>query len=398
MLDQHTPLSQFTEQRLINETLSNASLVGSPVERVGGTRFAQALGKFTLLGGAGSVRFIVEGTLDGSNWFVLASTTATTDFTASGQALLNEAGSGQIDLQRVQLVRTRASIESGAPVFTLLTEVTAIARAGEAFDIDDTTFTRSGAVPTTQVGSTFPRPAGTVFANCQITASGVNLDGATAFVVALQGTLDGGNVWQTIGTVSVTADGSSVMQVDSQALFSLDSYAYLRFAVVDSGVAGGAAAFQIDTYLGLDSSDWISSDGSSGGSSFDPTKVFVAVLFTSPSAEVLNTRAVGFQLVDATGNPISDTRLVELIVYDTSLAGDLDLAANATFTAVAVGSAISGIGTNRLTMQTNASGQGLFSVTDPAVETTYLTAVNPTGPALVPQYIAKAAQVPLSYT
>lgn len=400
MADQYLlhPRFEFSEQRLVNTVLANASLVGSPVVRVAGTRFAVALGVFTLLGGAGSVRMIVEGTLDGVNWFVLASTTDSTDFDATSQAVLNANSSGQIDLQRVQQIRTRASITAGAPVFTLQTIVTAIARDGEAFDIDDTAFSRAGALPVAQVGSMFPRPAGTVLANAQVTSSGVNLDGAGAFEVALQGTPDGGTTWQTIASASVTADGSVLLEANGEQMFSLSSYANLRFAVADSGPPAGAnASFDMVTYLGLDSSDWLSDGEDGSGSPFDPSQVFVAVLFSAPSAEVLDTRAIGMQLVDVNGNPILEERLVELIVYDTSLAGNLDLALNATFSAVAVGSAVSGVGTNRLVVQTNASGQALFAVTDPAVETTFLTAINPDGPAAIPQFIAQAAEVSLAY-
>ncbi len=392
------PKFQFTEQRLINALLANASLTSDPVERVSGTRFAVALGVFTLLGGIGTVRMIVEGTLDGSNWVTLASTTSSTDFDATSQQVINEASTGLVDLQRVAQIRVRASIISGAPTFTLQAIVTAIARDGEAFNIDDTTFSRDGATPTTQAGDSFPRPAGTVLANCQVTASGVDLDGATAFVVALQGTPDGGENWQTLGTVEVTGNGSSVLEVNGEALFSLGAYATLRFAVVDDGAAGANAAFEIATYLGIDSSDWTSDDDAGSGSPYDPSRVFVAVLFSDPSAEVLDTRAVGFQLVDVDGNPIAEERLVEVIVYDTSDAGTLDLAMNAVFAAVTVGTAISGVGTNRLVVQTNTNGQALFGVTDAAVETTYLTAINPSGPSSTPQYIALAAEVPLSYT
>lgn len=392
------PRFEFSEQRLINQILTQAALSGTTTTRVAGTRFAVAIGIFTLTGGAGTVRFLVEGTLDGTNWFTLASTTAATDFTGSGTVILNASSSGLIDLQRFQSIRTRAVIVAGAPVFTLQTIVTGIARDGEAFDLDDTTFTRAGAVPVSQTGDSIVRPSGTLLANCQITATGVVLGGVASFDVSLQGSPDGGTTWETLGTVAVSGNGSSLMAVNGETFFSLGAYMLFRFVVVDNGVAGALTAFTITTFLGIDSSDWTSElDSGSSGTPFDPSEVFVQVLFGAPTAEAANTRTVGFQVVDADGNPILEARRVELILYDTSNAGDVVLALNATFSAVTTGVAIAGVGTNRVIMTTDATGQGNVSVLDAAVETTFLTAVNPRGPQTTPQIIVAAAQVPLAF-
>jgi hypothetical protein len=392
------PRFGFSEQQMINEILANASLASTLQVRAAGTRFAVAIGVFTLSAGVGTVRMFVEGTLDGTNWFVLAQTSGATDLSASGQVVLNASGSSLVDLQRFQSIRTRAAIVAGAPTFELQTIVTAISRDAEEF-VRSEVFSRAGAVPTTQFGDNIVRPAGTMLVNLQVVASGVVLDGATSFDVVLQGSPDSGTTWVTIGTAAVTANGSSLMLVDTETLFSLGEYSTLRMGVVDNGAAGAASAFTITSYLGLDSSDWIddADDGTGGGGSFDPNDVFCIVTFGAPTAEVLNTRTISLQISDYDGNPIASARKIELIVYDTSNAGDVDLANNATFSLVNTGTAIAGLATNRLVLLTNASGAANVSVLDAAVETTYLTAVNNQGPSTLPQIIVQAAEVPLSY-
>lgn len=392
------PRFGFSEQQMINVILANASLSSALEPRAAGTRFAVAVGVYTLLAGAGTVRMFVEGTLDGTNWFVLAQTSGASDLTGSGQVVLNASGSSLVDLQRFQSIRTRAAIIAGAPTFELQTIVTAISRDAEEF-VRTASFSRSGAVPTSQFGGNIVRPAGTMLVNLQVDASGVVLGGVASFDVVLQGSPDGGTTWVTIGTAPVTVNGSSLMLVNTETLFSLGEYSTLRMGVVDNGVAGAGSAFAITAYLGLDSSDWIddADDGTSVGP-FDPNDVFCIVTFGAPTPEAGNTRTIGLQISDYDGNPIASARKIELIVYDTPNAGDVDLANNATFSAVTTGTAIAGLATNRLVLTTDGTGAANVSVLDAAVETTYLTAVNPQGPSALPQIIVQAAEVPLSYT
>lgn len=392
------PRFGFSEQQMINEILTDASLSSALEPRAAGTRFAVAVGVYSLLAGVGTVRMFVEGTLDGTNWFVLAQTSGATDLTASGQVVLNASSSSLVDLQRFQSIRTRAAVVAGAPTFELQTIVTAISRDAEEFVRSDS-FSRAGAAPTSQFGDSIVRPAGTMLVNLQVDASGVVLGGVASFDVVLQGSPDSGTTWVTIGTAAVAANGSSLMSVGSETLFSLGEYSTLRMGVVDNGVAGLASAFTITAYLGLDSSDWIDdADDSASGSSFDPNDVFCIVTFGAPTAEIGNTRTIGLQISDYDGTPIASARKIELIVYDTSNAGDVDLANNATFSAVTTGTAVAGLATNRLVLLTNAAGAANVSVLDAAVETTYLTAVNNQGPSTLPQIIVQAAEVPLSYT
>lgn len=388
------PRYGFSEQQMIDEVLTDASLVSATADRAAGTRYAVALGIFTLTGGAGSVRMFIEGTLDGTNWVVLAQ--STTDFSASGQAVLNAAGNSLVDLQRFAQLRTRAAITAGAPTFDLQTILTAISQDSESF-LRTENFTRAGALPTSVYSDPIIRPAGTLLTNVQIVAAGVVLDGATSFDVVLQGSPDGGTNWVTIGTAAITGNGASMMSVDGEQLFSLGEYFNVRFGVVDNGVAGAAAAFDITAYMGLDSMDWIIDGDGSSGSPFDPTNVFCTVAFGAPTAEALNTRTISLQILDSNGAPINEVRTLEVILYDTSLAGNLDLANNATFSAINTGTAIAGLNTNRLLLQTDATGVADVSVLDAAVETTYITAVNPVAPAAIAQIIVEANEVALAY-
>ncbi len=391
------PRFGFSEQQMIDEVLSNGTLTSALVERPAGTRFAVVIAVFTLTGGAGTVRFFVEGSNDDTNWHVIAQTSGTTDFTATATRVLNAAGTSQVDLQRWKSVRIRAAITAGAPVFTLQGIVTAISRDAESFLRTNDAFDRAGAVPTSQFGDSFPRPAGTLLGTLQVVAAGVVLDGAASFDAVLQGTPDDGTTWVTIATAEVTGNGAVVAEASGEQLFSLSQYANLRFGVVDNGVAGANAAFEIVPNLGLDSSDWVVDGDGTSGSSFDPNEVFCQVQFAVPTAEALDTRTISFQLLDADGVPIAEARKVELILYDTSNAGDIDLANNATFTAVNTGAALAGVGTNRLVMTTDATGRGDVSVLDAAVETVYVTAVNNRGPLSVPQIIVKADQGALAF-
>ena len=58
---------------------------------------------------------------------------------------------------------------------------------------------------------------------------------------------------------------------------------------------------------------------------------------------------------DSKRSPINEVHTLEVILYDTSTAGNLDLANNAAFSAINTGTAIAGLNTNRLLLQTDAT-------------------------------------------
>lgn len=396
------PRFGFHEDRLFNGSLTTASPTGPSLDRMAGLRQVICMGIFTLAGGAGSVGLIIEGSNDGVNWFVLSNTAPTELFTTNGQVqILNEIGSGLVDLEHWDRVRVRSVVVAGAPIYSLQVIVTGIAMDCEKFLRTGTFGPRLGVLPPVQNGTMFSRPAGTVFVNCQVEATGVVLGGLTAFEAVLQGTPDGGDTWVDIGVVNITSDGSQVMLVDGESFISLGAFANMRFQVRDVGAPGGpTTAFeQIQLVMSLDSCDWViaGGGGSSGGDPVDPSEVFILLAFGPPGPEVADTIPISGQLFDATGAPLAEARKIELILYDTSLAGDIDLALNATFAAVATGTAVEGLTTNRLVVVTDATGLVTVGVLDPAAETVFITGVNPRGPQLIPQLIVQAAQGALTF-
>lgn len=394
------PRFGFSPILLINESVNDGALTGTSTIRAAGLRTVGVQGTLTLLVGVGTVKLIIEGSNDNANWFGISESPASDLFDTGGQVkLLNSNGNGLVDLEHWHWIRVRASIESGAPTFSLTIVVAGIARDSESFRFAET-FSRAGAVPTSQTGTEWARPAGTMLSNYQVTASGVVTGGAGSFEVELQGTFDGGITWNTLGTISVGGNGSQILQVDSERFFSFGAYANFRTRVVDGGgPAGGATAFTIDVAPTLDSADWTSdeTEDTGGGGSMDPSEVFIQAVFGAPSAEVGNVITVLVQLLKADGSPLQESRKIGAIVYDAFDAGDLDLAANATFSAIAGGFAFAGIATNRLIFVTDVDGTATLSITDVAVETVYVTAVNPAANQAQAQLLVEAAQAVLVF-
>lgn len=395
------PRFGFTEKRIINEELTDASLVGVAVPRTAGLQFVVAMATFTLTAGTGEVQFLVEGSNDNANWVTLGLTSPTENFTINGQfQILNAEGTGQVNIEHWAWIRVRAVVVSGTPTFSLDTIVTGVARDCDKFMRGnlDPFGPRLGATPTVQNGDSFPRPAGTLLANCQAVATGVVLGGLTSFDVAVQGSPDGGTTWVDLASASITASGAVVLVDDTERFFTLSQYCTLRFQVRDNGAAGVTTAFTAITfYMSMDDCDWVIDGEESGGGGLTPSDVFISVDFAAPSAEAANTITLTGQLYAADGAPLTEARKIEVIVYDTSLAGDDDLAANATFSAITTGTAISGLTTNRLILTTDANGAFNVSVLDVAAESVYVTAVNPRGPNTTPQVIAAATQATLTF-
>ncbi len=404
------PRFGFTPKFLINAALTDTALTGSAVSRTEGIRFCLCAGLYTLSAGSGEVALILEGSNDdGANWFEIARTSPTELFDTDGQlVVLNDAGSGLVDLERFALVRARATVESGTPIFSLQVILTGIARDSEKF-LRTRTFVQAaglGAAPLpVQNGPMLARPAGTLLVNCQVVASGVVLGTLTSFDGILQGRADNpagsqAATWIDIGEVTITASGAQMLEVDTERLFSLGAYPNFRFRIEGTGVTSAITAFEsIVFYLSLDSADWTSDDIGGGGSSgpFAPDEVFISAQFGPPGAEVGDTIDVAIQLFKADGSVLNEARPIECIVYDVTQAGDLELASNATFSAVAGGSAIAGVTTNRVLLTTDAAGAATLSVLDAAAETVFVTAVHPRAPITTPQLLAAAQEASLVF-
>lgn len=397
-LSQH-PRYGFTEQRIIDTNLTNVALTGVAVERRVGMRFAVVVGLYSLTGGGGEVSLIIEGSNTGVNWFELSRTASTELFTTDGQVVvLNAAaGDGQVDLERWEFIRIRAVIVSGAPVFSLHTIVTGIARDSEKFLVPST-LALLGVAPTLVSSANYIRPAGTRFVNLEVVATGVVLGGLANFVFAFQGSPDDGTTYVDIATRNFVGDFVEAFTVDGQRMFDLGQYANLRLQIRHGGgVPGGATSATVNARLSLDSADWTADDESGTSGGVDVTSVFLSAVFDAPTPEVADTRTIGVQLFDGEGAPLNEVRKIELILYDTVDAGDQDLALNAIFSAVITGTGVSALSTNRLTLNTNALGFARVAVTDPAVETAFITAVNARANIVSPHVLVAAGQGILIY-
>jgi hypothetical protein len=399
--NQH-PRFGFTSQLLIDQVLTDSSLVGASKVRLAGLFEVSVVAVCTAFVGVAQVNLIVEGSNDNANWFLVAQLTAATYFTTTGQKVLNPTAEQIVSLERFQYVRVRSAIVAGAPTFSMQVFVAGIQGDSESF-VDTKSFTRTAGT-VTQVTPNI-RPAGVSFVNVQIDTAGLNLGGAASIQVALQGSpnyetgmVPANQVWQDLVTTSVTANGAAMMSISGDRLIDLAGYDWFRIELRDVG--GVSVAYAIDTYVSMDSGDWIFATlniPSGGGSIPGLDTGLLSVQFSAPGVEAANTIIVPFQVLDSNGNPVTASVRVEFIVYDTANAGDLDLAATATFSAVGGGaSAISGIATNRVAVDTSATGIGTLSILDAAVETVYLTGVQPNTP-IARQIVWEAGQATLVY-
>lgn len=137
-----------------------------------------------------------------------------------------------------------------------------------------------------------------------------------------------------------------------------------------SGELGSIALSPIGPWQNIDgASAWVLI----GGPLVINTLCRVAVSVAAVDADNID---VTFTVTNLSGSPVTSPKRLQVFLYDTSGAGEEDLAMNATWTGVSVGSLISGAGTNRAVAQTNAVGVLTIRANDPAVETAYATATS----------------------
>jgi hypothetical protein len=394
--NQH-PRFGFNEVRPWAGELSDTALAGDSFPRTSGLFDLCLVVDFELTAGSGEVNVGLEGSNDGVNWVGLGSFPATEYFTASGQNSLD------VDCERWTYLRVRAVVVSGAPTFTMDVWTVGIQGDSEKF-LRTTDVSRDG--NTENAGTVNIRPRGTKFVNVQVISTGVVLDGVTSYDVVLQGSPNyeqddpGSAVWVDLNSVSVTGDGQEIMVDGLSKLIDLQCYNWFRFLVRDNGAAGASSDYTMEILLSMDSGDWVlvTTGAADEGGGSDITPALLEVLFGTPGAEAADTIQVPFTVVDGEGNPVTTAKRVEFLVYDTTQAGELDLAANATFSAVGGGaSAVAGLTTNRVLVITDASGIGTLDVLDAAAETVYVTGTQPSAPLPTQQLVWKAAEAALTF-
>jgi hypothetical protein len=393
--NQH-PRFGFNEVRPWTGTLSDTALAGASFARTSGLFQLCVVADFELIGGSGEVGLVLEGSNDGTNWVALDGLSATDYFSASGQKNFDA------DCERWTYLRVRSAIISGTPVFSMDVWTVGIQGDSEKF-LRTFNFVRSAV---SEEGEVKVRPRGTKLVNVQAEASNVSLGGATSFDLVLQGSPNfesddpASAVWVELGRITFTGDGSQVMVDDLTRLIDLECFNWFRFITEDVGGVG--TSYTIDAQLSMDSGDWVLvSTSASGGDVPSLEEALLEVVFGTPGAEgatTPDTIELPFNIVDGNGDPVAGVKTIEFLVYDTSLAGDLDLAANATFSAVGSGAtAVDGISTNRVLVTTDSSGQGDLSILDASAETVYVTGVQPRAPLPVQQLVWKAAESALTF-
>jgi len=355
-------------ENLINDALSNASLLGTAILRPGGLTEISVMAVTSAHGGGGNTQTLfVEGSNDGGvNWHTVYSTPAGETISAVGTLLINSTTNvGVIKVDRWEWIRTR--LTSTGSTFVTQVSVSGFSKPADA-QISNNTLVRAGA---TQNGVPFGRQGGSRYATVQAVCSALVLGAAaTAVNVNLQGSMDGTS-WVNIGDVlSFTTTNSQQMQQKGN-LIDLGGFNRFRFQGVD--VTGGAAvtSYTIRAYLSTDSSDWLVDDGSTLADQTFNT-AFGKLSLVSLGAEAANKRILTMQLLQFDGSPMLAARKVSLILGDTIAVGEYDLATNATINGTAVtGTVQAGGASNSALVLTSVAGLLAVTIDDTSVETIY---------------------------
>lgn len=363
----------YNENRFGTPSLTNSSLTGSAITVPQGILECCVVASLTVTGGTGSIRLILEGSHDATNWHTISQLPESELLTTNGSIAALNADAGSVTLlQRWTFIRVRAvEVTASSYVWSMAILLTGIAHNGER-NLQTYTNTRTA---TSDVSDAQNRAIGGRYATIQVVCTALALGGATSISVDLQGSPDGGTTWIAMGDqISVTATGSQQMTQDSALLADLGHFQNFRLLTQDVG--GAATSYTISLYLGVDTSDWFAAIPVGGIASIPSSLLdsLVVIEADTPTAESSNARDVTVRLLSMDGSPLPVQRVIKLILSDTQFAGDGDLATNATFTAVGAGTSIAGLTTNELVVRTTTAGLATVTITDTATETVYLSA------------------------
>ena len=388
----------FSEFRFTTDTVTSAALNGTTQARPAGLFVASVVGSLTVTAGSGTIRLILEGTNDGTTWFVISQSTVAQAFSLTGEVRsLNEDDQSLVNVQRFRSLRVRATVltTTAAPfTWSLSVEWSGMMLAGSSILQTSPSLAFAGASPTND--AVFGRQAGAIFASLQATvAAGFVQNGATVFA-NLQGSLDGGTVWVTIAqSIAITAAGSQQVFQDGFPLINLGGFNFLRFQIsFVGGPPTGSVIFNL-CYDSADARAGIYAVSADAGEL--PSTTFAIVQADAPTAEAANTRTVTVRLEQADGSPLAAIRRMRAILYVGAGAGLSGLSPNATFSAIALGTAQSAFGTNTLSFSTDATGVATLSILDAAVETVQLSVLDEGPKTGNPFLIVQTIEVALGY-
>lgn len=352
-------------EAFIDDSITNASLNGTTTLRPGGLTEVSILVNVTAHSGGGNTQTVIlEGSNDGgTNFHTIWQTDASSALSATGAVVMNNTNGNVIDISRWQRIRVRLTSTGGT--FTASVKVSGFNKPAEAL-LQTTSFTRSAA---TENGAAFGRQGGSRYASVQVVCTALVLGAATSISVDLQGSMDGTTWVNLASTVSVVTTNSQVMQQGGNELIDLGGFNRFRFVAADVG--GAATSYTLAGYIGTDGSDWLINDGASASNvSFNST--FAIADLISVGAEAGNAIAVEYQLLKFDGTPLLGARQIAVVLSDTDLAGDFDLATNATIASATTGTLVAGTGTNAAVLTTTTAGLFGISVSDAMAETVYV--------------------------
>lgn len=376
-----------SEQRLLSTVLTdefpNGTVAnGGRAPRSPGLYYGCVITNVTIIAGGALVRTILEGSNDGTTWFILAQTeTSAVILAINTPSALNESLGSIVEFARFRHIRVRCTDVAAVPgTFTATVLVTGVGYGGNLLTANSATLTRTGA---TVNGAAFGRPQGVAVAT--VVAVLADFGVAAAYTVNLQGSPDGGTTWITIASSRFTGNATQLVGMDgSDFLVFLGGFETFRYQVVETG---GAGTFTVNGFLVWDSADMRTGhdgiyDSLSDGE--ESNEMFIRVDTPVLTAEALNVRTCQFALLQNNGSPLAQTRRVKISVYDTIGSGDTDLASNATITAIGTGTAIGPLGGNQFVARTADTGIIVVSITDLAVETVFATLLDDGVPIVSP--------------
>jgi len=383
-------------QSFITETLTNPALNGTGVLRPGGLTKVCVVASGVAIAAGARMRVFIEGSNDNVNYNVISSSSEAEiiDTTAQVRAL-GEGLASVVDIGRWTWIRARVQDISGGGTWTVAIVVSGVRLPSQAYTTNEVV-TRAAA---TTNGVAFSRQGGARYAAVQVVVALLNLAGGTFVEARLQGSPDGGTTWITIAntpttvpTGAIVADGSYLMSQDGSNTIDLGGFDTLRIQYFDDGIT----TYTNTTYVSTDSLDHLLGGADQMGMTVFDTIVQVAHGLLS--VEAADQRNLQLSLLNLSGEPVLQQRLLRLVLSDTQNSGPGDLATNAVFNGISAadGAIISGNGTNDCIVLTSVAGTVTPIILDAAVETVYILAVDG-GPLPTNMILANGGQTTVAF-
>jgi hypothetical protein len=385
----------FAEHRT-SGTLTTASGNGTAFQRQPGVYECIVMGTITITAGSGTVTLKLQGSNDNSNWHVISELNAESYYSTTADVrVLNADGGSVVECGRWKYLRVIAADVSAGATWSIAYKFAGIGRNSSPY-LDTEALTRT---TTATNGTAVTRRAGARYATVQVVMASYAAGGLSGYKYLLQGSPDGGTTWVEVASSStITGNGATWLEQDGATLIDFGGFATYRMRVEDVGTASGGEAYTVTYYIATDDGDWLGGDPDAiGGAASLAFGSMVVAKVTNTAAEAGNARAVTWQLMDLSGNPIREARTVDIVVYDTSLAGATDLSTNGTISSVTTGTLVAGSGTNRVTVTSDANGVIVAAVADASAETIYAAVVDNEGPKSVNQVIVQSEQATLAF-